>query len=346
MPKSASPLVIVGNPEETHVGAHFRRAAEDLTVGSMFIDSRGAFEATGWRQSFDWHVRGRRPSRLREFGQSVQRTLAEAPPQMLVATGIAPLDQATLRSARRQGIVTVNFLTDDPWNPAHRASWFLDALPAYDYVFSPRAANLGDLRALVPTPAVRYLPFAYAPEVHFRESAETPEERARYDADVMFAGNADPDRCAILDAFVRAGLSVALYGDYWNRCPAGQAAGRGHLGAAELRRATNAARICLCLVRRANRDGHAMRSYEVPAMGGCVLAEDTEDHRRLFGPEGEAAVYFQDIDEAVAKARALLLDAPRRAQLAERAHAVVTGGPHRYVDRLRHLLLVAPHVAA
>lgn len=340
------PLLVVGNPEETHVGAHFRRAADALSLGCTLLDSRAAFDVPAWRQKFDWHVRGRRPSRLRAFGQSVRRTLADAPPQLLVATGIAPLDRLTLEAARRQGCVTVNFLTDDPWNPAHQAKWFLDALPAYDHVFSPRTANLADLRALVPAPAVQYLPFAYTPEVHYPESARTPADRARYEADVMFAGNADADRCAIVSRFIEAGLTVALYGDYWDRSPKTRVAARGHLGAAELRKATGAARICLCLVRRANRDGHAMRSYEVPAMGGCVLAEDTEDHRRLFGSEGDAALYFRDTEEAVAKARDLLRDEARRAQLATRAHAVVTAGRNRYLDRLRELLLVSLHVAA
>jgi spore maturation protein CgeB len=40
----------------------------------------------------------------------------------------------------------VNYLTDDPFNPAHQASWFLDELPEYDRVFSTRHANMSDLQ--------------------------------------------------------------------------------------------------------------------------------------------------------------------------------------------------------
>ncbi len=51
-----------------------------------------------------------------------------------------------------------------------------------------------------------------------------------------------------------------------------------------IRSASAAARVCLCLVRRANRDGHVMRSFEAAVIGGCILAQDTADHRRAPPP--------------------------------------------------------------
>ena len=53
-----------------------------------------------------------------------------------------------------------------------------------------------------------------------------------------------------------------------------------------------AAKVNLCLVRRAKRDGHVMRSFEIAAVGGCMLAQDTDEHREIFGPEGEAVRLF------------------------------------------------------
>jgi hypothetical protein len=291
-------------------------------------------------------MRGRRPVRLREFGADLVATLRNTPPQCLLTTGIAPVDRGTLDAVRALGVAPINFLTDDPWNPAHRAPWFFEALGAYDHVFSPREANLGDLRTLLSTETVSYLPFGYAPDVHFPQPPDGEADRARFDADIMFAGGGDDERRPMLAAFVRAGFRVALYGGYWDRHPDTRQAARGHVDAAGLRQATAGAAICLCLVRRANRDGHAMRSYEVPAMKGCVLAEDTADHRRLFGDEGVAVCYFNDVDEAMAKARRLLADAHERARLTASAHHVVTSGGHRYADRLQALLTRALHVAA
>ncbi|MBF0290401.1 MAG: glycosyltransferase family 1 protein, partial [SAR324 cluster bacterium] len=41
-------------------------------------------------------------------------------------------------------------------------------------------------------------------------------------------------------------------------------------------------KINIGLIRRANRDGHSMRSYEIAACGGGGLYEDTPEHRELF----------------------------------------------------------------
>jgi spore maturation protein CgeB len=84
-----------------------------------------------------------------------------------------------------------------------------------------------------------------------------------------------------------------------------------------------------------------MRTYEVPAMGGCMLVEDTDDHRQLFGREGEAVVYFRTTDEGVAKARQLLADERERRRLAAESHALVTRGRHTYGDRLTAALQTA-----
>jgi spore maturation protein CgeB len=331
-------LLIVGNPAETHVGAHLRRAAAACGLDAHLLDVSAAFDAPAWRRRWDWWARGRRPSRLRTFGDAVVARAAELRPRHLLATGIAPLDRRTLEALGRLGVVRMNYLTDDPWNPSHRAPWFLEALPAYDRIFSPRQANLEDLRALR-GPAVSYLPFAYAPEVHFPE-ALSDADRARFADDVFFAGGADPDRVPVVAALARAGLRVGLYGGYWERYTR-EVTSRGLLDASGLRRATGGAKVCLCLVRRANRDGHSMRTFEIPAMGGCVLAEDTEDHRHLFGEEGGAAAYFSTPEEAVDQARALVADASRRQRLAGRGHALITGGHHTYADRLTAALALA-----
>ena len=107
---------------------------------------------------------------------------------------------------------------------------------------------------------------------------------------------------------------------------------------AMLRRAIGAAKIALCLVRRANRDGHSMRTFEVPAVGACPLLEDTEEHRELFGEEGQAAIYFSTIHEMVAKAKWLLEHDTERQQITDAAHRLITGGQHTYKDRLCQML--------
>ncbi|HEY7473375.1 MAG TPA: glycosyltransferase [Vicinamibacterales bacterium] len=331
-----SRLLIVGNPDPVHVGSHFHQAATALGLDVRLCDSREAYAAPAWRQKTDWWVRGHRPSRLAPFSARVLQVVRTFSPDVLITTGLAPVDARTLRTIGDLGTTRLNFLTDDPWNPAHRAAWFFDALNAYDRVFTPRRANVGDLEAHGVT-AVSVLPFAYAPDRHFPE-APAPAEASRWEADVMIAGGADRDRIGVVAPLIRAGFRVALYGGYWDRFRETRDAARGLLDAPGVRRATAAAKVCLGLVRRANRDGHCMRTYEVPAMGGCLLAEDTADHRALFGPDGDAAVYFSQPEAAVEKVAALVRRDDLRRDLARRAHAIVTTGGQTYADRLQSML--------
>jgi hypothetical protein len=330
-------LVIVGNGDPVHVGAHLRRAGAALGLDVTLCDVREAYGESRWLAGASWWLRGRRPGRLRWFGERVVETCRRVRPEVLVATGIAPLDRAALDALGALGIARVNYLTDDPWNPCHRAPWFLRALPAYEHVFSTRRTVLDELRA-AGCARVSHLPFAYAPDVHFPEPPRTPAERARFGADVVFAGGADRDRVPYVDALLRAGFHVALYGGYWERFPATRPHARGHADWATLRRALGGARVALCLVRRANRDGHAMRTFEVAATGACMLTEDTEEHRELLGADGTTTTYFRSADEMVEKARRLVAADAERARLGAALHRLVTAGGHTYADRLRTML--------
>ncbi len=335
----SSSLVLVANPDPVHVGGHLLAAAAGLGLDVSLADVRDAFTGPAWKRRMHWWLLGHRPAALGEFSRGVADLVRRTGARQLLATGLAPLDADTLRALGRAGVRRLNFLTDDPWNPEHRAPWFLAALREDHHVFSPRRANLDALRGLR-GPVVSYLPFAFAPAVHYPEIPATADDRHRFHADLAFVGGADRDRVATVAPFIAAGLNVALYGGYWDRHDATRAQARGFVTHDEVRKAIGGAHVSLCLVRRANRDGHSMRSYEVAAMGGCMLVEDTAEHRDLFGLDGEAVAYFRTPAEGVDRARALLDDPDRRLLLSRRVRALIDDESHTYRARLRHM--VAP----
>lgn len=327
-------LLIIGNREGTNVGGCFERAALAAGIETVLLPSSLAMEAPTWLRCFNWHARGHRPTRLAQFGDRVVSLAGSWGADLVLVTGIAPLDRTTLVRLSTQGIEVVNYLTDDPWNPAHRAAWFLHALPAYRTVFSPRRSNLADLAGLG-CRAVRYVPFGYDPAIH---SSPAPGAAAGSSLDVVFIGGADADRLPYCQALLGAGISLGLYGDYWGRYPHLRDAWRGYADPATSRRLASRARINLCLVRRANRDGHTMRSFEAAASGGCLLVEFTAEHRDIFGPDGEAVSYFQDIPEMITRVRMLLANVAERERLAESVRNRITCGGNTYAHRLRTML--------
>jgi spore maturation protein CgeB len=326
-------LAIVGAFTGTHLGASLWRAARQLGICAVKFDVAEAIGGNRLLRAGLWRYGGRRPPYLNRFSAIVVEACAVSRPDILIATGAAPLTAEALRMLRASGILCVNYSTDDPWNPKLRASWHLRALPEYDGVFTTRRANLGNFRE-IGCRDVRYLPFGYD-EWLFRRPTCASHAPA---PDVLFVGGADRDRVTFLSEFIRFGPSIGLVGGYWERFPAMRVHALGHKPPEAVCTLTASAKINLCLVRRANRDGHVMRSFEIAALGGCMLAEDTAEHREILGPDGESVMYFRTPREASERARALLDDPDERARLSKAVYDRISGGAHTYRDRLNAIL--------
>jgi len=332
-------LLLIGRSGGTHLAESLFRASKDFLshLSTQLIDVQPAYEAPKWYRQINWHLLGKRPPNIKSFEQIVIKNCAEFQPDLLIATGIVPISSSTLQKIQDLGIRTVNFITDDPWNPAHYAQWFIQALPCYNTIFSPRQAIIKELNQ-IGCQDVRYLAFGYDPHL-FYPISPTSLQFETHTSDVMFAGGADRDRISYISALIDAGINVGIYGGYWERYNETKKYNRGLIDIENLRLAIHSAKIALCLVRKANRDGHVMRTFEVPAVGACMLTEDTLDHREIFGAEGENVIYFQTIAEMVEKAKWLLDRPEERLRLSIAAHQRIVTGKHRYSDRLQSMLL-------
>lgn len=325
-------MLFIAYDAEGHVGRHLTEAAEQLRIDFRVMSPALAFDAPWLISKINWHGRGHRPTRLEEFGRRAIEVCTSFHATHVIATGVAPLSADVLRTLHKAGVRVVNWLTDDPWNKAHRAPWFLATLPQYDVMFTPRTSIIDDLRT-AQARRVELLPFAYCIACHF--APHKYHERAV----VSFVGGADTDRARYINALVHDGVAVELYGGYWQRERALRESAGGFLDMAAYRAVVAGTAVSLCLVREANRDAHVMRSYELPAMRACILAQDTPDHRELYGPDGETVRYFRAADDIAAAARRLLSDAAERHRLAVAVHSRVVRPENSYNARLEQLLV-------
>ena len=327
-------LLIVGPTGGTHIAGSFARAAAELGLNARVEDTAAAYDGPRLAKPVMWRLGGRKPYRLKEFSSGIRRIVEDGKARRLVSIGQSPLTAELLEAARGRGVSCLAFSTDDPWNPAHRADWYLRSLVHYDHVFTPRRSNMEDFKSLG-CRMVRYLPFGYDPLL-FPPAGIGAEDDAA--PEVLFVGGADADRLQFFKGFIEAGGQPKLAGGYWGRHPSTRSLALGLTSPAELCRLTARAAVNLCLVRRANRDGHVMRSFEIPAVGGFLLAEDTAEHRAIFGEEGAAALYFANPSEAAEKASWALANPAERAAMARAAHRLITSGRHTYKDRLSAML--------
>ena len=332
-------LVIIGNVGGSNVGESLTRGARLQGVNVVHINSGDAYSAPAWVTRLFWHAFDRRPPKLTSFQRQITTATGRNSNGIVITTGLTPVTSATLVGLKERGYTCLHYSTDDPWNPAMHAGWFIETLPLYDKVFTTRLSTIPDLVALA-CKNVAYLPFGYDPELFFPEEvngADTP----LHSVDMLFVGGADRDRVPIVEELTAAGFELALYGGYWERYPRLKAHHLGHAAPPTLRRATSTAAINLCLVRRANRDGHVMRSFEIPAIGGFMLAEDTREHRDILGPGGQCVLYFASRAEAIDKARWALKIPVERRRMAQAAHERIVTGNNTYKDRLEQMLAAA-----
>lgn len=324
-------IVILANFLDGHVGRHLETAAQSIGVTASCVDSRTMY-GSGLVQKFSWHFFARKPLHISRVLVSLASEFSDGFRQHLLVVGLVPLPSYNIEDYRKKGVRSGIFLTDDPFNPAHRSSRMVGTLPAYDVVFTPRRSIIPQL-AGIGVKRIEWLPFAIDPATHV---ARIDDETTEAAVDVMFVGGADPDRVPFAVALVEAGFSLALYGGYWSKFPLLRPHARGIRSASDIRCAARSARMQVVLVRRANRDGHVMRSYEAAASRSCLIVEDTREHRDLFGVDGDCVAYFTSPEDLVRRVQVLASNEAARTAMADRAFAkIVSEGSSTYANRLR-----------
>jgi spore maturation protein CgeB len=266
------------------------------------------------------------------------RTLAFQPDVILICKGAFLAPETLAHVKHETGALLANYATDDPFNRRVSTRDLVDAIPLYDlYACTKREIMVDVVKAGCAN--VRYVPFAYKPSVHYPEPPATAEEHRQFDADVAFIGGCDADRVPFFQSLVEAipDLNLALYGGFWNRVPRLRRYSRGFAMGRSFRMALGGAKIALNLVRRANRDGHVMRSFEIPACGAFMLAERTREHLELFG-ECSSAAYFASPEELVTQVDYYLACDQERDRIARNGRARVANEAHSYLDRVLAIL--------
>ncbi len=332
-------IMLIGYCEpEYHIGNFFREALRLAGCEHSVVDDQeyfGGLASSIW-QKFFYHLLGR-PLNYLAFNRDIVRTAATFRPTLALIVKGAFVSPQTLKKLSALGVKLINYATDDPFNLINSNRDLLAGIPFYDLYACPRRAMMDDIQK-AGCPNVAYVPFGYEPRIHYPEAPVNPAEIARFTSDVVFIGNADADRKPVLLPLTQmTRLSIHLRGAFWRRDARFAPLARDFAYGREYRLALTATRIALCLVRRANRDGHVMRTFEIPACGAFMLAERTDEHLAFFREDHEV-VYFASNEELCDKINYYLTHEAVRQRIAAAGHSRVTGEQHTYRRRLEQIL--------
>jgi hypothetical protein len=281
--------------------------------------------------------RARWAARRRDFDVVwVDKTLSLAP---------RTLDRLRARLPRAHFVA---YSGDDMLNLAHQSPRYLESIDRYDVHVTTKSYNVPELER-IGARDVMFVDNAFDPATH-RPIRLSPEDEARYGADVGFVGWYEEERADWMYRLAEAGISVTVRGPDWRRFQRSHPLLRvldTYVGDDEYPRVLSATKINLGFLRKMNRDLQTTRSVEIPACRSFMLAERTSEHARMF-EEGKEAEFFASFDELLAKCRYYLAHDLERRRVASagyrRAHAGYTT-TRLVTGILEYLVQNRPHPA-
>lgn len=214
--------------------------------------------------------------------------------------------------------IFVNVTLDNMALRFNQSQNYLDCLGLYDYHITTKSYIVNQLKK-IGAPNVIFTYQSFEDTFHYPRVA-TKYDIEKFGADVGFVGSWEKERMESILYLTRNGIQVRVFGNKkWNIC-------RGDNpnliiedhGLFEENYAISFScfKICLCFLRKINYDQHTSRTMEIPACGAFMLAERTEEHKKLF-EEGVEAEFFESNEELLEKCKYYLLHDDARKAIAE-----------------------------
>lgn len=270
----------------------------------------------------------------------------------------------TIEQLRARGALTIHYNPDPYFTLDWKRTPLADAcVGKYDVLVVTKRYELQqyrrEARGEVIYSQLGYDKVGHAPPAH---PVEIPSEK------VVFVGGWEPRRERLLAAAAAITPDVAVWGYGWHiaqqsrlrplralrlgRLTPGrtlylgapvpelqQSIKEGESSVGEIyedgySRVVAGSKIALGFVREVCPDEHTTRTFEIPAIGGFMLADRTDEHLELFS-EGEEAEYFASDEEYLDKVRFYLANQSAREKIARAGHARCMSSGYSYDDRIR-----------
>ena len=264
-------------------------------------------------------------------------------PDLILAFKAPFLHPATIRSICGDGgIPIVNYYPDNPYcgvplNPNKTSAQrrdIVDCLREYTLVYTwseqlVQHLNNDGVHSV-------YLPFGVDSFTYNPVSTNVDECYSQHHR-AVFVGQRNKKRDRHLSAILKH--QVTIWGPLWEK-PSKNISGR-HVIRKDQAFGRDCAAIytnsdvALNIVDDLNMPGHNMKTFEIPACGGVMIATYTKEQDKFF-PEGEAACYYRDPMELDNTIERLLADKDFRKRISKNALAI--SKDHTYIERAKELI--------
>ena len=210
----------------------------------------------------------------------------------------------TLNKIKSKGILLCNYNPDHPFIISSRGGGnqnVRDSVSLYDLHFCYNESVMEKIKNQYKISTVR-LPFGYELSDKLYEECKKDEELLK----VCFLGNPDKIRTNLIRRIAENNIEVAVYGhgwDKWINFP--NVLVNDAVYDDDMWKTLRKYRVQLNIFRPHNLGSHNMRTFEIPAVGGIMLAPNSEEHQMFF-QDGKEFFSYTSFDEALEKIKYLL----------------------------------------
>ncbi len=239
------------------------------------------------------------------------------------------LERRIIASAQRAGLKVYCFYPDVSYSEHGSNIW--DCLAQYDAVFTTKSYHLESAKIIKQAKKLILTSHGYDPDVH-RVLQLSSRVMEQYGCDVSFAGSWSSKKEGYLAALIAElpEKKIRIWGVGWTRASVrvrNRWMGREAFGD-ELALVYGASSINLGLLSESGQDTKCgdqttTRTWQIPAAGGFLLHEDTEEVRQCFDPGKEIGL-FRTKSDLVKAVSFYLEDEQRR-------HSIAAAGNRRCI---------------
>lgn len=210
----------------------------------------------------------------------------------------------------------VSYTADNMALRHNQSQNFLNSVSLYDVHFTTKSYIIDDLKK-IGAKKVIFTNKHYESSFHYpRDLSE--KEINKLGGDVGFIGAWEKERCESILYLASNGINVKVYGGgKWNEYK-----GLDNLTiepgvfSENYPKSLQSFKLSLCFLRKMNLDQQTSRTMEIPACGGFMLAERTDEHLFLF-KEGIEAEYFSNDEELLEKCKYYLTHTEQRLEISK-----------------------------
>jgi len=196
----------------------------------------------------------------------------------------------TIIWAKNRGIKVVNYNPDNPFIFTGRGSGnsnITRSIGLYDLHLTYNREIQEQIEQNYSIPTV-YLPFGFELSDELYHTCTQQKEMVK----VCFLGNPDKQRARFIATLLNQGVAIDVYGFKWDKYINHELCTTfpGVYGE-DYWKVLYRYRVQLNIMRIHNENSHNMRSFEVPGVGGIMLAPRTKEHQNFFIQNKEIFMY-------------------------------------------------------